>query len=327
MSNTIESMQFSIVSEVDDEEWRKLIGNDPRARLFHEPWVLRAFARHLRDVSALWMELRSSDGRLCAGLPIAQRRRGYFCAWSSGPGGTYGGPVIDTIELGESADAVRLRLLHEYSRLFRFRVVRRELVFGHEEAPAGSGLRCIDSALLRTDTDFEDFLRQRFPKNRRNECTRSERRGMRVRQTREHQELAAFHVIYAERSQEWGAELLPLALMWELLRTSPSVLCFVAEQDGAVVGGHICVRGRDELFAWVGTTRRMAETFPSSLLVREEARYACAEGLSRLNLGSSLGISGVQNYKRLMGAESRPLWVLRREAGPARLLRRGRGVR
>lgn len=325
MATPAENFDARVVSDVDDAQWQDLLAADPRARVFQEPWVVRAFARTLPRSQARWLELRSAGGDLLAGLPFVERRRGPLRAWISLPCGAYGGPVLRAAH--PQSTEHELALLAAFLEGKQPGVLLREIVFGHREPAMARGMSCVDSALLELEGGYESFLRERFPKNRRNECNRSERRGMRIRRERDPELLRAFYPVYAERGRAWETEVLPFELMQTLLDGSEKFQFFAAELDGEIVGGHLCAAAADELFAWVGTTKRLDATFASSLLIREEARFAAESGCARLNLGSSLGISGVSNYKRLLGAQSRPLWIGRREARAIRVLRRLRGGR
>jgi CelD/BcsL family acetyltransferase involved in cellulose biosynthesis len=312
-------------SEIDPEEWEDLLAADPRSTLFQHPrWNLR-YARHHPRARARWLEARDGAGELVAGLPYVRTQRFGLRAVVSGAGGTYAGPVAR-----HPTGRAEAELIARFLERGGPRVVRRELVWGQAEppVPASPWLRSIEAAVFEVPEDFEAFWRGTFPKNRRNECNRSERRGLRVELTRDEAALRRFLPIYEGQAKEWGIEAEPGEYLVEVLREEPRALFFVARFEQEVIGGHVCFQLEDQLFAWTGTTQRREGLFPSSLLIKEEARYVCEHGLGLLNLGSSLGLSGVASYKRLLGASSARRWLLFREARPlgwVRSLRRGRG--
>ncbi len=233
--------------------------------------------------------------------------------WVSGWSGSYGGPLWD------GAPEVVEDLALAFRRTDSLRRRRSEIVWAGAERPAGpwKGWEPLKTAVLPLDgqASFDDFLRGTFPKNRRNECTRSEKRGLRVVHDPEGEYLIPVWELYSQRCQQWRSPVVPCELLEEFVSEWEEVSLFVAlhEAEG-VVGGHVCVRSGTELFAWLGTTRRMERVYPSALLIREEARWVHENALLRLNLGSSMGIGGVQNYKQLLGATEETRWILRDRA-------------
>jgi CelD/BcsL family acetyltransferase involved in cellulose biosynthesis len=289
--------------------------SDPRATPFQQPSWLCRYARFHPRVLVRFLEARGEDGRLVAGLGYAEVRRAGVRAMTSGVAGTYGGPVSRS-----GAPAAERALMAEYLRRGGPRIVRRELLWGHREPPAGGerAMKRIDASLIDLSQGFDHFWMHQFPKNRRNECNRSERRGLAVAQSADVSDLERFVPLYREMSGRWG--IAPESSEWlsAVLREEPSVRMFVARRDGELMGAHICVEMCDEIFVWIGTTARSREVFPSALLIREEARFACARGLKWLNLGSSLRLPGVAQYKRLLGASAGQRWLLLAEAAPLR---------
>lgn len=306
--------------DVDDAEWERLCASDPRATLFHTSRLHRDAGRTHDGWQSRWLEARRVD-RLVAGLPVLCRRHLGFEDWVSGIGGSYGGPVAEP----DAADA-EARLGRAFRDLGGWRRRRLELVWAGREPPRGvwEGLRPLSTAVLDVDPtlDFERLLLQQLPKNRRNECRRSDRRGLRAEIDERGEHLSRFYSLYRERCEEWGSPPVPQDFLRSVLDAGDAAHLFVARtEDGRVVGGHLTVELPGELFAWVGTTERIAGVFPSSLLIREELRWCHRRKITRLNLGSSLGIEGVRNYKRLLGAREDRRWILRREPRWSRWLK------
>ena len=174
--------------EIDRAEWDSLFNADPRALACQQPrWVERHCRHHPGDEPA-FMQVRDDAGTLVAGLPFAVSHRVGWMAWTSGVGGSYGGPLC--LPGNEPAEA---RILAEFASRGGRRVVRRELVWGHSEPPAGAGglLDPIDTSIVPLEDGFEGFWSGSFPMNRRNECNRSERRGMTVEISRDPAEIEA----------------------------------------------------------------------------------------------------------------------------------------
>ena len=305
-----EPLRLEVRDAVDDGEWSALIERDPRAHVLQHPEVLRVAMRVDPGASARWVEARDGDGALCAGMGWLERRRFGLRTVVSGPAGLYGGPVARP-EAGEAES----RLARAFEGVERARTLHRELVWAGPEPPRGrwSGLQPLDAAVLDVDgaADFDTWLHGALPRSRRKECNRSDRRGLTVAIEPDGASLPAFHPLYAERSAAWGVPALSLLLLQQLVRSFAEIFLVVARgPEGDVVGAHVCIDLGDELFAWVGTTARRKDVFPSTVLVREEARWCHANGRARLNLGSSIGRTGVKNHKELLGARADRRWIV-----------------
>ena len=305
-------------NEVDFGEWSELIRRDRRATVFQHPSVLEAFACHERGADAVWWEVRRSDRRLVGGLPLLRRRRWGTIAVLSGPAGIYGGPVTDP-----ACSQAETILAEAFYREAGARWVHREMVWARPEPPRGDwkGLQPLPTAVLEIDPErpFEHFLREVFPKNRRNEGNRSDRRGLHVAVEDHARSIAEFHPLYRERCREWGVAPVADGLLVAMVDSHPECFVFVArDAEDRLVGAHVVVDLGDELFAWVGTTARRKDVFPATVLVREEARWCHRQRYRRLNLGASAGRQGVADYKRLLGARDDARWIVRADRRPWR---------
>ena len=309
-------LTLAVVDAVDDAEWDELVRRDPRAHTLQRPIALRCVAA--AGWRPRWFEVRDGAGVLRAGLGCAVRTRVGLSTVIAGLGGLYGGPVAGP----DDAEAEAI-MAEGFARRGRLRVVHRELVWGRQDPPRGDwkGLRALDAAVLDVDptAPFDRFLKGIFPRNRRNEGNRSDRRGLRIEIHTASDVLAEFHPLYVERCREWGTPPLPLEFMAALVDTVDEALVFVTrDADERVAGAHVCVDLGDELFAWVGTTERRKDVFPSTVLVREEARWCHEHGRTRLNLGSSIGRAGIEGYKKLLGARWDRRWIVDEDRRPWR---------
>ncbi|RKZ06048.1 hypothetical protein DRQ32_11655 [bacterium] len=233
----------------------------------------------------------------------------------SGASGLYGGPVALPGQ-GEACDLVAQAFLRHGG----LRTVRRELVWAPVDPPQGSwpGLRRLQTSVLGlpADVDFDHWYEQSLRPARRKERRRLHRHGYRTHAAEGAQFLAAFHEIYTERSLGWGSEPLPRESLESLLDSGPAWRGFVAhDADDALVGAHICIDLGNELFAWLGTARRVEPGSIATLLIEEELRWCHEHGRCRLNLGTSAGLAGVSDFKQGISATDDPRWILRWQRG------------
>lgn len=298
--------------EVDPGEWRELLASDPRSLLFQAPAWLKRFVRHHPRKQARWLELRDEGGELLSGMPYSLSSRWGLRAIASGIGGTYGGPVS---RRGEQ-EAER-EILRHYLKLGGRRCVLHEMLWGHEAPPTGAEqeLLPIETAVIDLSDGFEGFWAHSLTHNRRNECNRSERRGLISRESRELDLLRSFYPLYRQRSEQWGRIPHSLRLLEEIVEEEESSLLISCEYEGRVVGMHVCFDLGEEFLAWLGTSERLREVFPATMMVKAGVQAAVARGCKRMNLGSSLGLRGVSEFKKLVGAESSRRWLLHQQAG------------
>lgn len=307
--------RVSLADAVDAGEWRHLIERDPAAHALHAPEVHRLLAGGIPGARARWLELRDSDGILLAGLPLVVRRR--FGLWQvvSGANGLYGGPVSNP----EHRDAAAL-LAPAFFSLGGLRTVRREIVWSGTMPPAGDwrGLRPLPTATLRPerDRDFTSWYEESLRTSRRKERRRLQKAGYRVSLEEAGDGLADFHAVYRDRCREWGVRPVPREVLTGLLALGPAWKFFVArDADEGLVGAHICVDLGRELFAWLGTTRRVEGGSVATLLIEEELRWCHASARDALNLGTSAELGGVAEFKRGISAADEPRWILRWQRG------------
>lgn len=313
-----DGFRLEVRKTVDDAEWDALLARDPRSHVLQRPELLRTVAESDPIWRPRWFEVRDAAGTLRAGLGIAERARLGLTVRIAGVVGLYGGPVA-----GPDDAAAEARLAAAFASHGGWRTVHRELVWLHGEAPRGSweGLQSLDAAVVDLEDcdDYEAWWIDHFPRNRRNEANRSIKRGMTMEIDTTGASLSAFHPLYVERSAEWGIAALGLDLLRSLVEGFDEFFVVVARDgDGQIAGAHVCVDLGHELFAWVGTTERRKDVFPTTMIVREEVLWCFEHGRPRVNLGSSIGSAGVKNYKKLMGARLDARWIVDSDRRPWR---------
>lgn len=311
--------KLRVVEKVDDAEWDGLVDADPRAMLFHRPRWLKRYVQYHPQKESRWLEARNRDGLLEAGLPYALSRRLGMRALASGVAGCYGGPVRRP-----GAEGAEAMIVERYLREGGWGTVLREMLWGNPEPPAGGEeiLMPIEAAVLDLQGGYERVWREAFSNNRRNECNRSEKRGLTTQVGRDPAWLDAFLPLYRRRCAEWRSRPLPGAFLHAVLAEEPAACLVRAEHEGQQVGLHFCFDLPGQLLAWLGSAERLREVFPATMLVRQEVLLGLELGHQSLNLGSSLGLGGVARFKALMGSSDSRAWLLRREAGWLRKLRR-----
>ena len=308
------------VDTADEAEWEELLASDSRSLPFQHPRYLLRYLRHHPGTKGHWLELRDEEGRLQSGISFLVSEKMSLWAVASGIAGTYGGPLSRDPEAEEA-------VLEAYLRWGGKRVVRRELLWGHSIPPAAGQKRLtpLRTAIFELQGGFDAFWRSTFSNNRRSECNRNEKRGLYTEESRDPRVLELFYPLYLERCRQWRTPILSLDYLREVLEEEETALLTVAWFEGRLVGVHFCFVLPGELFAWLGTSQRLQRVFPSTALMKTDVESALAKGLFRVNLGSNVGLVGVAEFKKLLGAQSDTRWHLLEEAAWLRAWRKWRG--
>jgi len=303
------------VGDVDPARWEELAARDPESTPLHRPAVNRILAEGIRAARPVWLEVLDEQGVLRAGLPLIERRRFGLRHIVSGASGLYGGPIVDREETG----AAQL-LADQFTKLRGLRTLRRELVWAGRARPAGDwkGIRPLPTSvlLLSPDPDFDDWYEGQLKSSRRKERRRLVGLGYRVASEKASAFISDFHVVYRQRCQEWGTVPVPALTLNALLDLGPAWMAFVVRDgDGSLIGAHICVDLGTELFAWLGTARRVEGGSAATLLIEAELRWCHDRGRRALNLGTSSDLAGVSEFKRGISAIEDPRWIVRWQRG------------
>lgn len=159
---------------------------------------------------------------------------------------------------------------------------------------------------------YERVWADAFAKDFREQCRKSERRGISVELAADRAGFAAFGHLHRRAAQSWGsAASKPLAFFSACARLAAAperpvhlLLARSERHDGAAVAGLLFVHVQDTITCWLAAMDRSARGLsPSAAVYRAAADWACRHGASRLLLGASGGIASVEAFKRSLGAE------------------------
>ncbi len=234
-------------------------------------------------------------------FPLLESRRGGFRWLYSGPDGVYGG----LLPLAGAPPASRALYQALLDRLLGLRTPCAYLTLPALSplglAPLG---RAEDQTFrLRPGAGFEHFFHQILPSKRRNIYRRGLRAGLEARWGAEH--LAGFLALY--RQKQW-VRVYPEAYWRALLATGRAHL-WVALRQGEPLAALWLLEGQEELFYFLGVQApEAARLSPLTFLLVEALRHHMARGAVQvLDLGTSMGMEGVEHFKRSFGAEPVPV--------------------
>jgi len=160
--------------------------------------------------------------------------------------------------------------------------------------------------LIDISSGFEALWQETFEHQRRKRTRRAERMGVKIRRTTSGKDLTSYYQIYCDRVDQWGSGIqYPESLFACLLeRGGDSVRLYVAEHDGAIVGGHFNFYYKDTVTAWTGVTTKESNSLQAgTLLYIQCLRDACKEGYRVYNLGGSLNKQSLIDFKESLGGK------------------------
>lgn len=318
---------------VDGEEAWNAVLSSTGCRSALQSWAWGEASRTAGRIP-LRRVLRAPDGSPLASIQALQlgSLTGMRLVWAPGGPNVPGG--IDTPPFRNALHALARR--HPFGR---FAVVAaspavpwepaaRDVLTAAGFAPVGP--RPPETILLPLNAGPES-LRRGLTKNWRHNLSRSERRGLEIREITGPQELEAVHGLYGEVLRKKG---LPsrlttafLAALYEAGRSSGSIRIFLAFNAGSPTAARVVGWGPGlvhDLFA--GADEAARHTYANYALVWHIIEQACAAGLDAYDLGGidPIGNPGVFDFKRGLGGRRmlQPgAWV---HGVPEALLRVGR---
>ena len=123
------------------------------------------------------------------------------------------------------------------------------------------------------------------------------------------EDVSAYYAIHRELSdQKERTEDYPLRLFVELASLEETHL-LLAEHRGQVIGGAVFFLDGNSLFYWHGASSRAhAGVFPTCAIFDHAIRMAVESRLATVNLGASLGVSSLEQFKASWGASPHNYW-------------------
>lgn len=294
--------------DVWSSELDALADRSPNATFYHTHAWLSALAAAYPRMTLRVMVARR-DGATAAFLPYFETRRGFLRTLWSLPFGTYGGPAGET----EASQ----HLLREFQSMAGSPGVIDVGCVDYTNTHDASGWEVsdLDTHVVDISGGFDTVWRDRFDKPRRRRARRAEEHGVTVRQGNGRQDVNRFLGVYRERLDDWkSGSGHPEALFHALVEGGGErVRLYLAEHEGAVIGGHLNFYYKEDVIAWYGmTSTRAGDTQAGTLLYVTCMRDACERGFRAYNLGASLGKRSLIEYKQSLGGVPRRYRMLRR---------------
>lgn len=285
-------------------EWESAWRACPAATYFHSPAWAELWARPGRArVEPEARLVRFPDG-VTAMLVGSRERldRGLTSRLVTTSSGTYGGWLTGPGAGAAHAAALAERLLSEPDLWWRLNPYD-SLV----EVPHGVALQPEETDALALGGGFEEVWR-RASRGHHSAANKAARAGVEVTRAVSAADWQAYHAVYQDSLRRWsalhGQSFAYPASLFDALRTHDpeNVSLWLARYEGHVVAGAVCLASASVVVYWHGATLEAAfDLRPSTLLMREIVRDACARGVAWFDFNPSAGLEGVREFKRRFG--------------------------
>jgi CelD/BcsL family acetyltransferase involved in cellulose biosynthesis len=290
-----------LLDALSDAQWARLAADAPGASIFHDPqWAALLHRQYRYPVTVCG--LADADGRLVAGLPIAEvrsrltGRRLVALPFSDACPPLLAGdaPLGAAQALADALDVLRRR-----------RGLPLE-VRGGERLPGTLPGARFHRHVVPLEPDL-DAVTGRF---RRAQVLRGVRRALRegltIEQRTDAPALAAFYRLHALTRARQGVPTQPRRFIMRFADLFAARLGFVllVRSGRAPLAAAVFLRHGDTLtYKYGASDPRALRVRPNNLLFMEAIRWACANGVRELDLGrTDLGQDGLRAFKLAWGA-------------------------
>jgi len=322
------SLSIAGVSAADNQAWDAAYSACEHATFFHSrAWAESWAAGSGQPVSPEPLQVRFSD-RAIAILPLSRlvEFRGLDSVLLSSPGGTFGGWIAEQPLTPEHGGLLTRFLLDAGRHNLSWRL-------NPYDPHSPSALDGGEETLVLDISGGFDALQQAWRK-RRPALLRKVRKardaGVTVRRADSDDDWQAYDAVYRASLARWGERATaahPRSLFQALARRgSPEIALWLAEHEGRVIAGALCLQARSHAVYWHGAA--LAEDFPLrpvNLLLHEAIRHACERGCCWFDFNPSAGQQGVIAFKRSLGGKPRPAPLITVEGARRAALRSLRG--
>ena len=197
----------------------------------------------------------------------------------------------------------------------RTRSLQWQVRFDHEPLAKiliSSGLwhRLVPIRVVDTDREYERVFAQ-YSATTRNNVRKAIRRGAKVRDTSDVQDILAFHAIYTRHAQDrkWNF-IFPAQLIMDLVK-SPELASFkVVEHENVIIGGALFLRDGNSVYDLIGIgDSNHKELFPIYAVTDAGLQWACEIKAQFFNFGNWGDSKALGEFKSFWGTRIEANWV------------------
>lgn len=160
--------------------------------------------------------------------------------------------------------------------------------------------------ILKLDGGYEEVWKKRITRKNRNQTRKAQKTGVLIREDNSIDGIKSFFSLYLASVERWELrEYYPFEFHRNLFELGGNrIKLHLASKDGRDIAGTIHFYGNSEVFFWhAAMLKEYGEYCPNNLLLNGVIRDACERGYKYYNMGSSGGLTGVEQFKKSFGAE------------------------
>lgn len=285
-------------------DWERILAERDSYSFFHAPQWADLLHSVLPQGRMKHLFLRFSDGNEAVLPLLALPRKFMFYKIESLPWGTYGG-LISSSTMTE----------HHYRAISRLVLSWREPIAiltlpPGERIEEDSSLQfhgqSLTTHILPLQNGFDEIWNTRFQSRLRTSIRKAQREGVTISGSSDKHAIQELKRLYLKACEAWqNIETLPMHF-FEALETLPETgfKIWIAECRGEAIATDLLFYGKGDVQYFAGASAREFSALQApKLLMSEIIQDACHRGYLSLNFGASGGLSGVEQFKRLFGAE------------------------
>lgn len=285
------------------EKWERIISEFPFSSFFWFPDWYYALLKSEKNASAGLLTVQIDDRQ--AYVPFLKKQYGPFYGIYSGPDGSYGGILNTHNKLGEEI------LQYVKKKFLRFPTLHLTFVphpLVSQEIQDAKPLSVETTWIIKGPVNFEDYFKNSLSSRRKRNYRKAEKEKVRI-SVATSEDIELFFEWY--KNGNW-VKFYPKAFWYHLYKSERTEVLTVKKAEETIAVAWFLL-GKGEVFYFMGLfNRKYTDISPMGfMLIEVVRRYLKKGGFKVLNLGSSIGISSIEEFKRSLGAIPLPVKVFR----------------
>ncbi len=326
-----------ILESVGTEQWHAFYEKSDTVSFFQSPFWAEIWARYTGGTyrPAPLVAVFSSGKQVLLPLTRQRIRGGIGSVWHAAPAGTYGGWLTGDMQQLSRLETVTLldQLIRQCGsltmRLFPFSMDEDALsgISDPENLRPGTDVKS-DHTLVMDCSAGIDAIQSRWAEgsgSMKRKIQKAERAGIRVRPAKDREDIRAYYQLYQNNVHHWDPPPSHIYRpdFFEILSGyHPHCEIWLAERCHQVLAGATILHGKNHTVYWHGVSDPSArELRPVNLLMAELINQTCHRGFRWFDFNPSMGLKGVEKFKKSFKTESFATPLIDRSTGFIQLIR------
>lgn len=172
--------------------------------------------------------------------------------------------------------------------------------------------------IVNTDRSIEAIVGS-FNSTRKKHIKRYQKAGqLNVFQTTDPKYFEEYYNLYLDSVNRWGENIIGYSkTLIANLHNVPGIRMWVAEFEGKVISAMICIYHKEHVFDWLAASiinEDLKKLYAPVAVQYEVIRDASESGLKYVNMGASVNLAGVSDFKDSWGASEHKTYTYNKQA-------------